>query len=57
LNQTKSKELDFCAYVDQMSTSSIATMGKSSILYSIYNFKIESFGLELLDIKLVSKLY
>ena len=53
LNQTESNELDFCAYVDQMSTS---TMRKSSMLYSIYNFKIESFGLELLDVKLVTKL-
>ena len=30
-------------------------MGKSSKLYSIYNSKIESFGLELLDTQIVSK--
>ena len=38
-----------------MSTSIAAAMGKLSKLYSIYNSKIEYFGLELLDTKLVSK--
>ena len=54
-NQTESKELEFCAYMDQMSTSAAAVMGKLSKLYSIYKSKIDFIGLELLDSKIVSK--
>ena len=30
LKKIESKELEFCAYVDEMSTSATTTMGKSS---------------------------
>ena len=47
--------LDLHAYVDGLSTSTAAAMRKLSKLYSIYNFKIESIGLELLGTKIISQ--
>ena len=47
--------LDLHAYVDSLSISNAAAMRKLSKLYSIYNSKIESIGLELLDTKIISE--
>ena len=39
--------------MDSLSNSATVAMGKPSEIYSIYNSKIESSGLDLLDTKLV----
>ena len=39
-----------------MSTLAATAMEKSSNLYLIYNSKIESFGLELLDTQIISNI-
>ena len=49
--KTESSELDFCTYMDTLSTSATGKIGNSSTIYSIYNPKIESTGLELLETK------
>ena len=49
LNQIKSNKLDFWAYMNTLSTSAASKMGKLSIIYSIYNSKIESFDLSFFD--------
>ena len=51
--KTESDELDFWAYVDTLSTSATGKIGNSSTIYLIYNLKIESTGLELLEMKYV----
>ena len=51
--KTKSSELDFWAYVDTLSISATGKIGNSSTVYSIYNPKIESSRLELLETKYV----
>ena len=56
LYQTESFGLDLQAYVDSLSTSAAGAMGKSSAIYSIYNPKIKSNTLDLLDTKIVSNL-
>ena len=51
--KTEFNELDFWAYVDTLFTSAAGKIGNSSTIYSIYNPKIESTGLELLETKYV----
>ena len=51
--KTKSSELDFWAYVDTLFISATGKIGNSSTVYSIYNPKIESSRLELLETKYV----
>ena len=51
--KTESSELNFWVYVDTLSTSVASKIGNSSTIYSIYNPKIKSSGLELLETKYV----
>ena len=40
--------------MDNLSSSAASAMGKPSAIYLIYNLKIESFELDLLNTKIVS---
>ena len=56
MTELESIWLEFDAYMDQVSTS-IAARWENQVSYTrFYNSKIESFGLELLDTQIVSKL-